>query len=175
MCSVSDKSSGTYTANTQKTVTIHLRSEDLYWLWIRRGQTQMTNIVFDIKGYDLETSSVQETALFSVIRKSHGVNVWGWIPATNMGGVRIDMDGYITDVGSGTLNGLENSVNYTYSIDFNLNNKAGSVVIIYGAGGASRFQHGISSTLGTNVGRTTTTGTIYVRTAHVTHQSAQEF
>ena len=175
MCSVSDKSSGTYTANTQKTLTIHLRSEDNYWLWIRRGQSQFNNIVLDVKGYDLETSSVQETAIFSVIRKSHGVNVWGWVSATNNGGVRIDMDGYITDVSKGVIWGGENSINYTYSIDINCNNKAGQVVYLVGAERGSKFQHGVSASLGINVGRKTTTGNLYIVTAMVSHQSSQEF
>ena len=175
ICSVSDKSSGTYTANTQKTLTIHLRSEDSYWLWIRRGQSLITNIVLDVQGYDLETSSVQETAIFSVIRKSHGVNVWGWPPATNLGGLRIDMSGYITDVTRGVISCLENSINYTYLVDINCNNKANSAVYLFGAERGTKFQHGLSTSEGIRVGRKTTVGTIYVVTAYLTHQSSQEF
>ena len=175
ICSVSDKSSGTYTANTQKTLTIHLRSEDNYWLWIRRGASLITNIVLDVRGYDLETSSQEETALFSVIRKSEGINIFGWPPVTNGGGLRIDMDGYITDVTQGVITALENAIVFTYIIDLNLNNKAGSVVYLFGARRGTKWQHGLSLTTGIRVGRKTTTGTIYVVSCSVTHQSSQEF
>lgn len=175
ICSVSDKSSGTYTANTQKKIVIYLRSEDNYWLWIRRGASMITNIVLDVKGYDMETTSSEETSLYSVIRKSQGINIFGWPPVTNGGGLRVDMDGYITDVTQGVITGLSNSWNYTYLIDLNLNNKAGQVVYLFGARRGTKFQHGLSLSEGIRVGRKTTTGDLYIVTASVTHQSSQEF